>query len=388
MSTILLYHQDDYMTSFEATVLKVDKAARYIVLDATAFYPTGGHQRSDQGFIKKDRKKYLVITNVQKSDSGEVYHYFEDSKLEIQAGDKVQGVIDWKRRYQHMQLHTAQHIFSRCARDRFDVETGRADFSHEGGMMVMNLPLTMEQVMVLEEDVNRIILENRKVYRTVGENGKITITIEHLDKNPCGGTHVRSTSEIDLFKITRINDRNIYYQVGRRARQLTLRMANAVLESSKLLQLSDFNKLTENVVHLLKEREQAQEKLRTWKEYLTQQEISHAKQTPLSFNNTLTLYSLNLPHLSSNEVKNLLKKHLIEKNQVWICLADKRNILISSTTKVINANEVLQKFINKWGMRGGGNSGIAQGGPVPENIANPLNEVTDWLLKIEKHKKN
>lgn len=382
MSTTLLYHQDDYLKSFEATVQAIERDAKVVILTATAFYPTGGHQNCDQGWIQKGRRDYILVTDVQKNGCNIVEHHYEAFRGSIKPGDKVQGLIQWQRRFQHMRLHTAQHIFSSCALDRFGVKTGHADFSPDGGLAVLEDPLTWVQVFVLEDDVNRMIAEERKVTRSIDESGVVTISIDQLDSSHCGGTHVRSTAEIEMFKVTGMHNRNIYYQIGQRAKQKSIQLANSALESAALLQAREASCLPEMIHKLIIQRDEGFRKLAAWEEKITERQISMALQSAVPINDRVTVFQLNLSHVPTNDVKNLVKKQLISESQVWICLADRRNMLISSSAEVVDANEILQNFTGQWGMRGGGNFGYAQGGPVPEAIADPAAEVTKWILSM------
>ncbi len=380
MATTLLYHQDDYLTNFEAKVLSVDKETQSIILDATAFYPTGGHQRCDQGQIKKGRRNYLVITDVKKDDSGVVYHRYLATKGAIDAGDTIAGTIHWERRLRHMQLHTSQHIFTRFAQDRFGICTGRADFGPDGGLAVMEKPLTWEEILLLEDDVNRVIAAGRRISRSIDSEGVITITVDQVDDSFCGGTHVRSTSEIGLFKVTSVQSKNIYYEVGDRARQVAIRMANDAMEAAAVLNVSDTRGLSGQTSMLLAEKEAADSRLHEWKENTTREQITKANQTAISLNDKTTAFTLDLSHMNTKAVKNLVKADLLNEQQVWVCLAERRNLIISSASADVNARNVLQKLIDEWGMSGGGNPGLAQGGPVPDQIRDPLGSVTSLLL--------
>ncbi|MEM2936010.1 MAG: alanyl-tRNA editing protein [Candidatus Bathyarchaeia archaeon] len=108
--TVLLYYEDAYLKEFEATVLKTMefKDRFYIVLDQTCFFPEGGGQPSDKGFIHGSKGK-VRVTDVQ-SSNGVIVHTIENSKEAISAGETVHGVIDWDLRYNYMRQHTASHI--------------------------------------------------------------------------------------------------------------------------------------------------------------------------------------------------------------------------------------------------------------------------------------
>ncbi len=380
MVTTLLYHQDDYMSSFEATVLEVDPGARSVVLDSTAFYPTGGHQHCDQGHLNKDRRNYVVVADVRIDDNGTVHHSYVAGKGEVAPGDKIHGKIHWDRRFRHMQLHTTQHIFSRFAQDRFNLCTGRADFGPDRGLAVMEQALSWEQILVLEDDVNRVIAEGHGISRSIDDQGVITISVDGIDDSLCGGTHVHSTREIGLFKVTGVHNKNVYYEVGDRARQVAIAYANAAIESAALLNLPQLRELPSGVQQILTAKEEADKRFEDWKEKTTQQQISKATQTATALNGSAKVYRLDLSHMSAKAARNLVKNQLLGDKQIWLCMTEKRNLLISSAVDEVGANDVLQRVIQEWGILGGGNPGLAQGGPIPESVEDPLTSITKWLV--------
>src|SRR3989338_4847490 len=100
--TTRLYHTNSYLTEFTATITEVNKdesgKAVFIILDQTAFYPTGGGQPHDTGTLTRinDNKTFNVI--FIGNGSGQISHQIESEGLQI--GDTIQGKIDWQRRYQ------------------------------------------------------------------------------------------------------------------------------------------------------------------------------------------------------------------------------------------------------------------------------------------------
>ena len=127
----ILYYFDAYLKEFEAEVLEVD--GKYIVLDKTAFYATGGGQPCDTGKIIS-KEEYNVVS-VGKVD-GKISH--EVDKEGLKTGDRVKGVIDWDRRYKLMRMHTAAHIISSLIHNKtgalitgnqLDTDKTRVDYS-------------------------------------------------------------------------------------------------------------------------------------------------------------------------------------------------------------------------------------------------------------------
>src|SRR3989344_9127228 len=130
-----LYMNDSYLKEFEAVVESV-KDDKFVVLDKTAFYPTGGGQPHDTGMMVCNGEEYPVVF-VGKF-SGQISH--EVSKAGLKQGDKVTGRINWERRYKLMRMHTAAHLLSAIFHSKLgalitgnqkDVEKSRMDFDLE-----------------------------------------------------------------------------------------------------------------------------------------------------------------------------------------------------------------------------------------------------------------
>lgn len=213
MSKIQAFEREPYTRELEVTVARVAEAdGRLIaVLDDTLLYPEGGGQPSDRGWVSG-----VGIAAVEKG-TGELLHILEGP---IEEGP-ARVVLDWDRRYDHMQQHTAQHVLTRAALDQF----GWATRSFHIGARVSDIELDCEppassMLERLEDAVARVISEARPVrsyrvsadeYRRLdvrsrglpaGHTGDIRLVeILNFDLNTCGGTHVRSTAEIETLKV-------------------------------------------------------------------------------------------------------------------------------------------------------------------------------------------
>src|SRR5690349_14236509 len=97
-----LYYRDAYLQKFSATVSSVDAESRRVVLDRTAFYPTSGGQPFDVGTLGG-----TLVTDVV--DEGDTVVHIVESTDGIQPEQRVDGHIDWARRFDFMQQHTGQH---------------------------------------------------------------------------------------------------------------------------------------------------------------------------------------------------------------------------------------------------------------------------------------
>ena len=231
--TEALYMKDAYLKKWEAKVVSV-KDDKFIVLDKTAFYPKGGGQPWDEGFIIKDGEKFKVVY-VGKF-AGEISHEVE--KPGLKEGDHVSCEIDWERRYTYMRYHTACHLVSnvlyrkanaKITGNQIELDKARMDFSMEdyspekllifveesNEIIKKNLPSTIEtmsRAAVLEEpELARLAVglpKNLQEFRIV--------KIGDIDKQVDGGTHVNSLNEIGKIEMTKTinkgkSNRRLYF---------------------------------------------------------------------------------------------------------------------------------------------------------------------------------
>ena len=208
----LLYYQDATISEFQATVVKTgnDEKGNYIVLDNTAFYPTGGGQPHDTGWISD-----IEISDVEKVED-EIRHYSAADVSNISG--EISAKLNWARRFDHMQQHTGQHILTAAFVELFDIATTSFHLGTELVTIDLNVSdITDAQLAVAEQRANEIILENRPVETKwvtkedlanynlrkdvkVDEDIRLVI-IPDFDYNGCGGTHPTSTGQVSLLKI-------------------------------------------------------------------------------------------------------------------------------------------------------------------------------------------
>lgn len=232
MFTKRLYDENSYIREFDARVLSCEegKNGYEVVLDETAFFPEGGGQPADQGFLNDVR-----VTDVRdKKDY--VLHICSQS---LKPGSLVHGRIDWERRFLHMQQHSGEHIFSGIVHrlhgyDNIGFHMGKdfvtVDFS---GL------LTEEEIAEAEKQANTVVLTNERIlaeypcareletleYRSKKEiDGAVRIvTVPGADVCACCGTHVKRAGEIGPIKVTSSE----HYKTGIR---LTLEIGWRALE--------------------------------------------------------------------------------------------------------------------------------------------------------------
>jgi alanyl-tRNA synthetase len=209
-----LYYSDSHLIEFDARVVDVaDRVSGWtaLVLDRTAFYPTGGGQPSDTGTLNSVR----VVECIDDGDNG-VLHVVQGTAPA--RGDVVRGRVDWSRRLDHMQQHTGQHILSQALITLFNAPT-RSFRVLEASCQIdveLNNPTT-EIIERAVELANNVIWEDRAItIRSVtsGEAAELPlrkepardgdlrlIEIDGFDLTPCGGTHAYRTGEVGMIAV-------------------------------------------------------------------------------------------------------------------------------------------------------------------------------------------
>ena len=205
-----LYYHDSYLREFRASVGEASPDRQRVYLDRTAFYPTSGGQPFDAGFLGG-----IAVTEV--IDEGERIAHVLNAPL---RDAEVTGAIDWRRRFDHMQQHTGQHLLSAVLLELFNAATVSFHLGAESSTIDIATPaLEQAQARAAEERANAIVFENRPVAvcfqrsseeldlrKPTGREGEIRIvTIQDLDRSACGGTHVRATGEIGPILIRKLD---------------------------------------------------------------------------------------------------------------------------------------------------------------------------------------
>jgi misacylated tRNA(Ala) deacylase len=227
-----IFREDAYQKSCDATVIAADETG--IRLDRTVFYPTGGGQPGDQGVLRLGGGEVAIVDTRKGETPDEVLHIPEAGAALPAVGTQVTAEIDWPRRHRLMRMHTCLHLL--CAVVPGEVTGGQ--IGDGKGRLDFNLPDTKPDKDEVTAALNRLIEEDHEVrarwisdqelaanpglVRTMsvkppaGTGSVRVLEVADVDLQPCGGTHVRHTSEIGRVMVTKIENK------GRQNRRIVI----------------------------------------------------------------------------------------------------------------------------------------------------------------------
>ncbi|WP_342509992.1 DHHA1 domain-containing protein [Sporosarcina sp. FSL K6-2383] len=371
-----LYYIDAYCKSFKANVIKAtqdEQGQPYIVLDNTAFYPEGGGQPSDTGALNG-----IPVLHVEEID-GEIRHTLVE---ELSSTHEVEGIIDWERRFDHMQQHAGQHILSAAFVELFDFPT----VSFHLGKEIVSIDLDVEEVSpaqlaAVERLANDIILENRQIEtkwvtedeldqyslrKQVAVTDEIRLVIiPNFDDNGCGGTHPSSTGQVNGLKILSTEKQKrkvrVHFVCGMRVLQQLQQKNQQLTLASQLLNAPEdgvagaIEKLLTTNHTLEKSLEEVQETLLTFeaKELLNTQQQGVVKAV---FTGRTVQQLQKLAKLLVKENENVIAL-LVADNEERLQFVAARGASIEVSMKKVSATAL--PLING---KGGGNDAFVQGG--------------------------
>jgi len=213
-ATEKIYFQDSSLLEFSATVVQVKPIERgdCVVLNQTAFYPTGGGQPNDTGSLGETR-----VVDVFEDEANVIFHVVQPAGL-IEPGQSVVGIIDQARRLDHLQQHSGQHLLSQAFVQTCGAETRSFHMGSQTSTIDIDLQSPSDDIMRGAEDVaNALVFEDRpmRVHLVNEEEAALlplrkesavrgnirVIEIENFDWSPCGGTHAARTGQIGLIGI-------------------------------------------------------------------------------------------------------------------------------------------------------------------------------------------
>lgn len=222
MSTDCLFREDAYLTECRAEVVALTEQGG-IVVDRTVFYATSGGQPGDRGVLTTESGVAIPIgTAVYTDPAKTVIAQVPAEAARPAVGEPVTLKIDWDLRYRRMRMHTALHLLSAVlpypvtggsvgdddSRLDFDIPEAGLDkdeiTAKLAAMIASDAAVTARWITDAELEANPGLVKTMAVKPPVGSGRVRLVEIAGLDLQPCGGTHVRRTSEIGALRVTQI----------------------------------------------------------------------------------------------------------------------------------------------------------------------------------------
>lgn len=224
--TIALYNEDAYLKSCEAKIVAIDE--NIVALDQSVFYPLGGGQLGDAGTLSVDGESYNIVDTIWGADT-QISHILDRPMNADLVSADAKLELDWQRRFRLMMMHSSLHLI--CSMFEFPIvgarvgpDKGHLDYFTDGApidkqkseeilqdLISKNHQISTEKV---PENEFEIFMKDRHLIGGMPpvKNGvvrfvRIGDVQNPLDYQPCGGTHVNNTSEIQALTIGSIKSK-------------------------------------------------------------------------------------------------------------------------------------------------------------------------------------
>jgi len=231
-----LFREDGYLKSCEATVTSMYENG--VCVDQTVFYPMGGGQPGDTGFLVRENGEQLEVVDCYRNrDSGAHLHILSPDSPRPEAGETVTLTIDWDRRYRLMRMHSCMHML--CIAVPAPVTggsirdgSGRLDFDlpdppakedlevRLNEIIQGNHPMTLSWITDQEMEQQPELIRTMSVLPPMGSGKVRLVKFGDVDLQPCGGTHVANSGEIGQVRVESIKNK------GKQNRRVTIEFAN------------------------------------------------------------------------------------------------------------------------------------------------------------------
>ncbi|PLT35037.1 DHHA1 domain-containing protein [Bacillus sp. V5-8f] len=366
-----LYYEDAYIREWETTIESViqQDEVYLVTLAETAFYPEGGGQPSDTGTISG-----IPVFDVYLDDDT-VFH-----KLPRRPEtDAVECEIDWKRRFDHMQQHSGQHLLSAVCRELYNANTVSFHLGTDSVSIDINNPgLSSEQISHIETQVNQYIFESREIHSyfvtseeisklSVVKMPKVTKNIrivetEGIEYNPCGGTHLSATGSIGSIKILKTEKQKgvtrIFFKCGFRA----LSHFNDSLEILNTVS-SIFNTGHRDVISRVEKLEQDYRQALIEKERLSEENASYLIKDLIQQSISENIFYI-FDDKSLKDLQKLATLAAKDKDVLLLfgTLMDNKILLSHNGSVQLHCGNFLKEHLPPFNGKGGGNNKSAQAG--------------------------
>lgn len=377
--TELLYWDDSYASEFEATIIDVTETG--IVLDKTLFYPFGGGQVSDSGFIlpKANQNMKIKILNVE-NENGKIIHFMKKKDLlKLKPGEKIIGKIDWERRYEIMKGHTSQHILSALILDKTGITTTKAVLDTSEVAIYLNTKISGEDLAKILIETNNLLLSGKKIESSLIKKKELTssiksklrgdiiskdieeiriVTVEDTDFSLCGGTHIKNTKEIGIIILTDFKGDIINYTVGETALTNLAQINLDLIITAKKLAVKPKD-VGSRITKALDELGELRKENSFLTKIAMKSLIEEMKKEAIMID-SLEILTGDFQFAEKKFVLQELGK--LSDNNITILNVKGPILVIVSSSKKFPANDLIRVFCEKTKNKGGGTPTIAQAG--------------------------
>lgn len=382
-----------------------------VVLDRTAFYGESGGQVGDSGVIASE------ICNFEVNDTqkyGQVFgHIGQLASGTLSVGDKVKAEVNTTRRHAITLNHSATHLLHSALRQvlgdhvaqkgslvsenslRFDFSQGEAisKADLEEIERIINTKIR-ENIVVTTEVMDLESAKQKGAMALFGEKYGDRVRVVDITAafsvELCGGTHVKQTGEIGLFKVVSegavaAGVRRIEAVTGENAIGLLHQQQQILNQSAELLK-ADTASLVEKIQQLQEKSKKVEKELQQLKDKLAAQVGGELAKQAQQINGVNVVVQ-RLENVDAKALRTMvddLKNQLGSAVIVFATQTDEKVNLIVGVTKdltdKVNAGELVGLMAQEVGGKGGGRADMAMaGGSQPENITQALNVATNWI---------
>lgn len=410
-----LYYDEPYRQRFDASIVRVEpRADRLAVwLDRTAFYPTSGGQPFDVGILGG-----RPVVEVLDDEAGDIVHVIDiersarqhspdamdtpsDWSRHSETGQPVHGAIDWRRRFDHMQQHTGQHLLSAAFDRLLGARTVGFHLGAETSTVDLDRDLGGTSQTAAEDEVNRVVWEDRPVairYVTAEEAAGLPlrketlragtlrlIDVEGFDLSACGGTHVSRTGAVGMVAVLGAErfkgGQRIEFVCGGRALGRLRTLRDSVAASLRLLSVlpQELPAAIERLHQDVKDHKKLIQSLRN--DLSGYQADEFARGAELHPIGRLVLKAVDA---DANTLKTIASALASRAGHIAVLATPAQPALVvvaRSQDIALSAQEVIRSLTARFGGRGGGKPDLAQAGGLNATADDLFTEVRRLLAR-------
>jgi alanyl-tRNA synthetase len=398
MKTDRLYYTDPYLREFDATLLEAvsHEGRTALVLDRTAFYPTSGGQPYDEGFFHDVR-----VVDVVEEDDGRVLHIVDRAP----STTALHGIIDWTRRFDHMQQHTGQHVLSAAFDRTLGARTESFHLGVDSSTIDLNRELTGNEIARAEDEANRIVWEDREVRIRFADSAEAAtlglrkeskregtlrlIDIEGFDLSACGGTHVTRTGAIGIIAVAGTErfrgGSRVTFLCGARALAGYRALRDVVDQSGRTLSVGAAE-LPLAIERMQTEGKEFRKQIKEFQARLASQEADALADAAATVDG-VRLVVATLPGWDASGLKTVAAR-IVERPRYAAVLVGGPSpaplVVARAQDVALDSGAVLRTLVERHGGKGGGRPELAQGGGITAPSGDVLQSARTFIAELLK----